>query len=217
MGPVKLSAPLVSILVLTGCAAGPIFPAAGFPPAEVSEPARPSVAAYLGATPEGSTRSGDESRSCLRVDLANTLSPGLVLQSLQVELDGALQYVREAPSGGRRDLAFTRAFTVFLGQAAPGPHELLLSAWLEINPRDALGSTRGAGFGRCSRYRFTVAAGGAIRVTASLSNEEDGYPPIPERLTVSYAEDRDAQHPGQREPQDAGEVEGRSCPRAARP
>jgi hypothetical protein len=217
MGPVKLVAVLVSLLFRAGCAAGPIFPGPEFPPNTVTESAWPTVAACLAATHEGSLRSGDESRACVRVDLVNASSPSLVLQALQVELDGTLLFARQEPSGGRGDLDFTRAFTLSLGHAAAGPHELRLAAWLEVNPREAPWFSRGTRIGVCSRHRFTVAAGGAISLTAFLSDEGDKHTSIPERLGVTYAEDRDAKHPGQREPQDVSGDGGSQCPRAAQP
>lgn len=69
----------------------------------------------------------------------------------------------------------------------------------------------------CSRHRFTVAAGGAIGVTAFLSDEGDSDSPILERLGITYAADRDAKHPGEREPEEMGSAGGSQCPRAARP
>lgn len=211
MGPVKLVAPLVSLLFLAGCAAGPIPSASGFPPPTVTEPAWPSVAACLAATHAAWPGSAEANRSCVRIDVENALSPTFVLQAVEVEVDGTRLYARQESPHERGELDLVSTFTVGLGQMAPGTHEVRMAASLVPNAL-VEPSLTGYRWRLCAKHIFTVAVGAGSSLTAELYENRGEQRPPEQWLATRYLENGvEAPQPGEPVgafPHDFG------CPRA---
>jgi hypothetical protein len=184
---VKLAPNLALALLLTGCAAGP---RAGAPPLlrpTVTEPVWPSVAACLAATRAALPGSEAANRGCVRIDVENAMSPIFVLQSLVIDVDGLRLYAREESTHERGELDLVSRFTVGLGQMAPGPHEVRLSASLVPNSlREP--SLAGYRWQLCAKHVFTAAPGGGLNLTAQLHEIRGEQRPPEQWLAIRYLE-----------------------------
>lgn len=186
-GRVKLAANLAIALLLAGCGAGP---RAGAPPAlppTVTEPVWPSVAACLAATRAAPPGSEGANRGCVRIDLANALSPIFVLQSVVVEVDGIVLYAREESAHERGELDLVSKFTAGLGQMAPGPHEVRLAASLVPNTL-VEPSLAGYHWQLCAKHGFIAPPGGGLSLTAELYENRGEQRPREQWPVVRYLE-----------------------------
>lgn len=191
----KLASKLSLLLLLTGCSSGPVVVAPTLPRAKVTEPAWPTLAACLDAirrTPPGRV---DTSRACARIDFENKLSPIFVLHALEVEIDGALLFVRHEPVGERGELADRRRFTVLLDQATPGKHDLRLTAWL-LPDATVQPSLLGYRWEICSVHQFTLAPGNRFFLEMIVYEQRDGKTPVEESPMVRYLENGEKTAPG---------------------
>jgi hypothetical protein len=173
-------------LLLTGCAAGSGTLVSTFPPAMVTEPAFPTLAACRSAM----RADGDPDRGCLRIDFVNNASSVIILQGLEVLLDDKLIYARLEPSGGRGDLDFHGQFTLSLAEAAAGEHSIRVGAILLVNG-SVDPSLHGTWFEMRSVHSVTVPPTGALGVTIFLAEGWDKREPLEKRLTIWYRIDTD--------------------------